>query len=151
MQMDTYQRRNSRKQQLDINLGTLLFFIPYWLISIAAVLALFMLAAVVYMLTPLPQSVLPVVSRILVVAAELALAFVAGRVAQQPGLLTGLIFGLGFTVIFLLIGLLTASISVFSLEFLFLLFTGVLLGACGGIIGKGAAPRRKVQRNYMFK
>jgi putative membrane protein (TIGR04086 family) len=146
--MDTYRRNNSRKQQLNIDLNTIIYFIPYWLLSILVVFILLVIASLLYMITPLTQNSLPAISRIIFVCAEVAIAYFVGRTSNGPGMISGGIFGLGFSLIVLLIGLFTAGLSIFSLKFILILLTGILFGAFGGIVGKNSSMHSSRRRGF---
>lgn len=143
--MDSYKRRNSRKKYPSVDSGSLQFFVPYLIASVIMVLLVFILAAAVYMITPIPSTVLPYISIITVIGIELLVAYFVGKVSKLPGLISGAIYGLGFTVIFILIGFIARALSIFSLKFLLVFFTGIFCGIIGALIGD-MRPRRRRRR-----
>ncbi len=149
--MDTYRRNNRKKQQINVDLNTLLYFLPYWIVSFIAMFILFMFFAVIYMLTPMTQNALPVISRIIVIAIELIIAFFVGRQSSAPGIVSGFIYGLGLTLVILIIGMCSGVLKIFSLELILMLITGVFLGMFGGIAGMNCAPKRYRKRRYLMK
>lgn len=149
--MDTYRRSSRKKPQLNVDLSTILYFVPYWIAAIAVVLILFMLAALVYIITPMTQNALPVISRVIVIAVEVAVAFFVGRQTSAPGLASGFIFGLGLTLIALIVGIFSGALRIFSLELILILFTGVLLGIFGAVAGKNANSKVRGKKSYLIK
>ena len=149
--MDTYRRSNCKKQQINIDVGTLLYFLPYWIVSFIAIFILFMLFALIYMITPMTQEALPVISRIIVILVELAMAFLVGRQSSAPGIVSGFIYGLGLTLVILIIGMISGALRIFSLELILMLITGVFLGMFGGIAGMNSAPKKYRKRGYLIK
>ena len=123
--------------------GLALFFLPYWLISFILVFLMFAVVAVIFLITPLSQSTFPFISCFVFVAVELAVAYLMGRFCSMPAILSGGIFGAGLSVIMLIVGLLTKSLGIFSLKFLFMLITGIMIGIFGAIAGYNSKPRRK--------
>ncbi len=149
--MDTYRRSNRKKNQLNIDLGTLIYFLPYWIVSFILVFVLFMFSALVYMLTPLSQGALPVISRVIITAVELLIAFCVGKQSKTPGIISGAIYGIGFTLVFLLIGIFSGALKIFSLELILMLITGIFLGMLGGMVGMKNTPKRYRKRKYLIK
>ncbi len=149
--MDTYRRNNQRKQQINIDLSTIMYFLPYWILSLIGVFILFMIAAFIYMITPMTQNALPAISRVIVIAVELAVAFFVGRQTSEPGIVSGFIYGLGLTLFILIVGMLTGALKIFSLELIMMLLTGVFIGMFGGIAGKNSAPKKYRRRRYVIK
>lgn len=125
---------------------TALFFLPYWILSFLAIFLIFAVVAVIFIVTPLSQATFPFISCFVFAAIELAVAYLLGRFCKMPAVLSGGLYGAGLALIMLIIGLLTASLSLFSLKFLFLLITGTMLGIFGTIAGYNSKPRRKYGR-----
>ena len=121
----------------------LLFFLPYWLISFILIFLIFALVAVIFLITPLSQSTFPFISGFAFVAVELAVSYLMGRFCSMPAIYSGALYGAGISILMLIVGLLTASLPLFSLKFLFLLITGVMVGIFGAIAGFNSRPRRK--------
>ena len=119
------------------------FFLPYWLISFILIFLIFAVVAVIFLITPLSQSTFPFISCFVFVAVEISVAYLMGRFCSLPAVLSGIIYGAGLSIIMLIIGLLTGSLGVFSLKFLFLLITGIMVGIFGAIAGYNSKPRRK--------
>ncbi|MBR5587110.1 MAG: hypothetical protein IKW02_04015 [Clostridia bacterium] len=99
-----------------------------------------------FIITPLSQATFPFISCFVFAGIELAVAYLLGRFCRMPAIFSGSIYGAGLALIMLIIGLLTASLSLFSLKFLFLLITGTMLGVFGTIAGYNSKPRRKYGR-----
>ena len=112
---------------------TVLFFLPYWLLSFLIIFIIFAVVAVVFIITPLSQATFPFISCFCFAVVELAVSYLLGRFCKMPAVLSGIIYGAGLALIMLIIGLVTASLSLFSLKFLFLLITGSLIGIFGTI------------------
>ena len=121
----------------------LLFFLPYWLISFILIFLIFALVAVIFLITPLSQSTFPFISGFVFIAVELSISYLMGKFCSMPAIYSGTLYGTGISVIMLIVGLLTKSLPLFSLKFLFLLITGVMLGIFGAIAGFNSKPRRK--------
>ena len=126
------------------------FFLPYWVLSFIMVFIAFALVAVVFLITPLSQSTFPFISSFVFIAVELAVSYLLGKFCKMPAILSGSLYGAGMAIIMLFIGLITSSISLFSLKFLFMLITGVLVGAFGAIAGLNFKPKKKHSR-YIAK
>ena len=126
------------------------FFAPYWILSFIMVFIAFALVAIVFLITPLSQSTFPFISSFVFIAVELLVSYLLGKYCKMPAILLGGLYGAGMAVIMLFVGLVTASISLFSLKFLFMLITGILVGAFGAIAGFNAKPKRK-QTRYIAK
>lgn len=123
--------------------GMLLFFLPYWVLSFIIIFLLFAVVALIFMVTPLSQSTFPFISRFVFIAVELAVAYLMGRFCKMPALVSGSLYGTGLSVIMLFTGLITKSLGLFTLKFLFMLITGILIGVFGAIAGYNSKPRRK--------
>lgn len=123
--------------------GLALFFLPYWLISFIMIFVIFAVVAVIFLITPLSQSTFPFISCFVFIAVELAVSYLMGKFCSMPAIYSGALYGAGLSIIMLIVGLLTRSLGLFSLKFLFLLITGVLVGAFGAIAGYNSKPRRK--------
>ena len=119
------------------------FFLPYWLVSFILIFLIFALVAVVFLITPLSQSTFPFISCFTFIAVEIAISYLMGKFCSMPAIYSGALYGAGLSIIMLIVGLLTGSLSLFSLKFLFLLITGVLVGIFGAIAGFNLKPRRK--------
>ena len=136
--------RDKEKGSIGKMIGqTALFFLPYWILSFIIIFLIFAVVAVVFMITPLSQGTFPFISCFVFAAVELAVAYLLGRFCKMPAVLSGVIYGGGLALIMLIIGLLTKSLSLFSLKFLFMLITGIMLGIFGTIAGYNSKPRRK--------
>ena len=123
--------------------GLALFFLPYWLISFIMIFVIFAVVAVIFLITPLSQSTFPFISCFVFIVVELAVSYLMGKFCSMPAIYSGALYGLGLSIIMLIVGLMTRSLGLFSLKFLFLLITGVLVGAFGAIAGYNSKPRRK--------
>lgn len=123
--------------------GLVLFFLPYWLISFILIFLIFSVVAVIFLITPLSQSTFPFISGFVFVAVELSVSYLMGRFCSMPAIYSGTLYGAGLSIIMLVVGLLTKSLSLFSLKFLFLLITGIMVGIFGAIAGFNFRPRRK--------
>ncbi|MBQ7953468.1 MAG: TIGR04086 family membrane protein, partial [Clostridia bacterium] len=121
-----------------------------WILTFIIALILIIFVAIIYIITPLTQGALPAISRIIFIGAELLVAYIAGKVTKTSPIITGMLYGLGFSVILLFIGVITGSLGLFTLEFLLILFTGILLGMLGSYVGKTYKPARK-RRNVNFR
>ena len=143
--METYKRKEAKKYS-NLDKNALMFFVPYWIIAFILTLFVFVILGLLYIFTPLPNSALPAITRIAVLATEFLMAYLTGKFSRFPAIIAGAIFGIGYTVILLFIGICTLSISLFSLKFLLMLFTGILFGALGGIFGGSAAQKRRRRR-----
>lgn len=146
--MDTYRRSGKRKKQISLDMGVMQFFLPYLIASGIVLLVLYFVTALVYMFTSIPAGALPAISRIETAAVLMFFAAAVGHEARE-GIAHGGFFGLVFTGVLLFFGMIMRGISLFSLLFLILLVTGVLLGALGGIIGSEKhkrARRRRLRR-----
>ncbi len=126
------------------------YFAPYWILTFILALILIIFVAIIYIITPLTQSALPWISRTIFIIAELAVAYIAGKVTKTSPIATGMMYGLGLSVILLFIGIITGSLGLFSLEFLLILFTGILLGMFGSMVGKNHKPVPR-RRNINFR
>lgn len=144
-------RRSRRKAKKKSGKFTelLKYFAPYWILTFILALILIVLVAIIYIITPLTQGALPAISRTIFIIAELFVAYIAGKVTKGSPIVTGLIYGLGLSVILLFIGVITGSLGLFTLEFLLILFTGILLGMLGSYAGKNYKPAGR--RNIRFK
>ena len=127
------------------------YFAPYWILTFIMALLMIVLVAIIYIITPLTQGALPGISRTIFIIAELIAAYVAGKVTKASPIITGLKYGLGFSVILLLIGLISGRVGIFSLEFLLILFTGILLGMLGSFVGKNHKPAKRRNLNFRNK
>lgn len=125
---------------------TISFFLPYWILSFIIIFLVFAVVAVIFMITPLSQSTFPFISSFVFIAVELAVSYLLGRFCKIPAVISGSIYGGGLAVIMLLVGLLTGSIGLFSLKFLFLLITGVMMGIFGAIAGLNFKPKKRYGR-----
>ena len=148
--MDAPRRRRPAKKQSGKFVQEIKYFAPYWILTFIIALVLIVLVAIIYIITPLTQGALPAISRTIFIIAELIVAYIAGKVTKTSPVVTGLKYGLGFSVILLFIGIITGRLGIFSLEFLLILFTGVLLGMLGSIVGKNYKPAQK-RRNINFR
>lgn len=119
------------------------FFLPYWLVSFILIFLIFALVAVIFLITPLSQSTFPFISCFTFIAVEIAVSYLMGKFCSMPAIYSGALYGAGLSIIMLIVGLLTGSLSLFSLKFLFLLITGVMVGIFGAIAGFNLKPRRK--------
>lgn len=127
------------------------FFLPYWILSFIMVFIVFALVAVIFLITPLSQSTFPFISSFVFIAVELFVSYLLGKFCKMPAIVSGSLYGAGMAIIMLFIGLITASISLFSLKFLFMLITGVLVGIFGSIVGLNSKPKRKKYGRYIAK
>ena len=119
------------------------FFLPYWLVSFILIFLIFALVAVIFLITPLSQSTFPFISCLTFIAVEIAVSYLMGKFCSMPAIYSGALYGAGLSIIMLIVGHLTGSLSLFSLKFLFLLITGVMVGIFGAIAGFNSKPRRK--------
>ncbi|MBR6523585.1 MAG: hypothetical protein IKT39_03125 [Clostridia bacterium] len=124
----------------------LAFFVPYWILSFIMIFIIFAFVALIFLITPLSQSTFPFISCFVFVAVEIAVSYFMGRFCSMPAIYSGAIFGAGLAIIMLVVGLVTASLSLFSLKFLFMLITGIMIGIFGAIAGYNAKPRKKYGR-----
>ncbi len=137
-------RRGKEKGEIGEKIkGIVLFFLPYWLISFILIFLIFSVVAVVFLITPLSQSTFPFISCFVFVAVELSIAYLMGRFCSMPAIFSGALYGAGLSIIMLIVGLLTGSLGLFSLKFLFMLITGVMVGIFGAIAGFNSKPRKK--------
>lgn len=120
-----------------------LFFAPYWILSFIMIFIIFAFVALIFLITPLSQSTFPFISCFVFAAVELAVSYFMGRFCSMPAIYSGGIFGAGLAIIMLIVGLVTGSLSIFSLKFLFLLITGIMIGIFGAIAGFNSKPRKK--------
>ncbi len=127
------------------------FFLPYWILSFLAVLLIFSLVAVIFLITPLSQSTFTFISCLTFIAAEFAVAYFLGKTCKMPAVVSGSLYGGGLSLIMLVLGLCTGSISLFSLKFLLMFITGVLIGAFASIAGFNSRPRRRYSRYAVKK
>ena len=149
--METARRSRKREKTKSGKFTEMLkYFAPYWILTFIIALILIVLVAIIYIITPLTQGALPAISRTIFIAAELLVAYIAGKVTKTSPIVTGLLYGLGLSVILLFIGVITGSLGLFTLEFLLILFTGVLLGMLGSFVGKNYKPAAK-RRNINFR
>lgn len=147
--METYKRKEAKKYS-NLDKNAMMFFVPYWIIAFILTLFVFVILGLLYIFTPLSNSALPAIVRIAVLATEFFMAYLTGKFSRFPAVIAGAFFGLGYTVILLFLGICTLSISLFSLKFLLMLFTGILFGALGGIFGGSAAQKRRRRRRTRF-
>lgn len=127
------------------------FFLPYWILSFIMVFIAFALVAAIFLITPLSQSTFPFISSFVFISVELAVSYLLGKFCKMPAIVSGSLYGAGMAIIMLFIGLITASINLFSLKFLFMLITGVLVGAFGAVAGLNLKPRKSKYGRYIAK
>ncbi len=147
--METYKRKDAKRYS-NLDKNAMLFFVPYWIIAFVLTLFVFVILALLYIFTPLPNIALPAISRIAVLATEFFMAYLVGKFSRFPSIVAGGLFGTGYTVIILFIGLCTLSVSLFSLKFLLMLFTGILFGMLGGVFGGSIAQKRRRRRRSRY-
>lgn len=126
--------------------GLLAFFAPYWILSFIMIFIIFAFVALIFLITPLSQSTFPFISCFVFAAVEIAVSYFMGRFCSMPAIYSGAVFGAGLAIIMLIVGLVTGSLSLFSLKFLFLLITGIMIGIFGAIAGFNSKPRKKYGR-----
>ncbi|MFA7636269.1 MAG: hypothetical protein WCX81_00745 [Monoglobales bacterium] len=122
------------------------YFVPYWVLSFILIFLIFAVVALIFLITPLSQSTFPFVSCFVFVAVEISIAYLLGKFCPMIPLLSGGVYGGGLSLIMLIIGLLSRSVGLFSLKFLFMLITGIMVGIFGTIAGYNSKPRRKYGR-----
>ena len=149
--MDAPRRRRPAKKRSSWLANEVKYFAPYWILTFIIALLLIVLVAIVYIITPLTQGALPGISRTIFIIAELLTAYIAGKVTKTSPMVTGFKYGLGLSVILLFIGLIAGRIGIFTLEFLLVLFTGILLGMLGSFVGKNYKPSKKGNLRFRNK
>lgn len=147
--METYKRKDAKRYS-NLDKNAMMFFVPYWIIAAILTLFVFIILALLYIFTPMPNSALPAVSRIAILATEFFMAYLTGKYSRFPAIVAGGLFGTGYTVLLLFIGICTLSVSLFALKFLLMLFTGILFGMLGGAFGGSAAQKKRRRRRSRF-
>ncbi|MBR2973212.1 MAG: TIGR04086 family membrane protein [Clostridia bacterium] len=149
--MEAPRRRRPAKKSSGWFANEIKYFAPYWILTFIIALLLIILVALLYIITPLTQTALPGISRTIFIIAELITAYIAGKVTKTSPIVTGLKYGLGLSVILLFIGLISGRVGIFTLEFLLVLFTGILLGMLGSFVGKNYKPAKRRNLNFRNK
>ena len=128
------------KQKKSLSGSPVAFFLPYIVLSFLLTIGAFFVVGLVYTFIPIPEQALEPTALVITVAVLVVMSFSVGRATSQAGWLSGSILTLIYTVIMCLFGLITGNMPWIKVPFI--IITGFLIGALGGVLGINTRPKR---------
>ncbi|MBE5040395.1 TIGR04086 family membrane protein [Ructibacterium gallinarum] len=113
------------------------------LLSYAVTIVLLFVSAVAAAYFAMPDSAIDILTAVISAVCIMWGGFRSARHAGRHGLLTGALFGLGYTVILYLIGSLVDGALAFRVGAVLSVIIGIACGAIGGMAGVNTKPKKR--------